>query len=591
MASDFYKKTKDLFEEFQKRELQYLNAEIAAKSHFQYLNEPAQKYLETLNKREKENEEDYFGLMRQMEQLDQHTESITANLRKLESLRLSMSSKTPMWPYSSNTYDRSFNDYTLSNTLKTDYTPNEIFLNTKQSVSSKQRVVEHAFTQTDLMFCENCQFPLTVSSNLRLDESLSPNESLNRVVQSFQSLPIEGVERDVVSDMTIPLNDFMHKNERNLNSNKEINKEKPSVVIHSLPKIPEEPPVQKEILHDKYQTISTDISLPVPLNARSLENKINTADANIPTVIEHKENVVYEKINQQLITDIPVATDYKENVDQGINKHLKTGTPTTTDSKEIVPDVMLNETVNILSSDAKETDKNLHSSVVWEDFALSEKNKDSDLVTSIVVSDLSALSVPLNVSQIESEGEITTLKNNLIKSDVLKQDILSDKGSESPIIAGAPSPSPYSDTASAPSDSDSFDEKERLKESAAYQALLGNVSATKKIQKTIAYSESESEDEVEKALANAARKSSSVPTTITVQEEKPDDSHKNDASEPKAKSEPRKSISLGKSQQLSKSTRKVLGLDTSSGSEGEIRIPEKTSQKTVEDSDDEFFYD
>lgn len=51
---------------------------------------PVQEYLEKLNKREKEAEEVYFGLMRQMENLDQRTESIADKLRKLETLRVSI---------------------------------------------------------------------------------------------------------------------------------------------------------------------------------------------------------------------------------------------------------------------------------------------------------------------------------------------------------------------------------------------------------------------------------------------------------------------------------------------------------------------
>ncbi|KFM67954.1 hypothetical protein X975_13521, partial [Stegodyphus mimosarum] len=176
-----------------------------------------------------------------------------------------------------------------------------------------------------------------------------------------------------------------------------------------------------------------------------------------------------------------------------------------------------------------------------------------------------------------SDQDITESKKTRNKKHPDIKNVMKDRNndmkSDSSLSAGElHSPSIQSENMSAGSESDSFYEKESpLTATAAYQSMLGNVAAVEKVTKTPAISDSESEDDVEHALATAVRKTSSVPPDVisVVQKEEKRDSIPHIEHETSRRAS--KSATVSKPQsKLSKSTRKVLGLDTSSGSEMEI---------------------
>ncbi|GFY42353.1 uncharacterized protein TNIN_420211 [Trichonephila inaurata madagascariensis] len=570
MAAEFHKKTATLFEEFKKRELHFLNVEMNANNSINWKNTPFQEYLQKINKRERETEKTYRDLMKQMEELDRRTDQMSLKLEKLNALRnIAVSSNTTNWPSIEDNFERPLQSY-YSNALLQNiprvshpsiqvgdflsgYQPKMIHQNSL--LDNSKYTFQSESTQTEYIFCENCHFPLTLNSKMHISNMNSTSDFTNetaveRSEKSQYQFPQERAD-SIVNTNIIPI-----ESNENLNLEPKTNLNQSNVTMTT----------EKRSLHERESFEAEKISLEDHrvINESSEKSFAEIHVDNAATgdfVVDTEERHYVEIRDDDLLFD---NEDLKKTVSRS-------------------DDESINHEFDFLESDKKTIPKSQSSASVPNDRSTTDQKY-------IKVYDSGVLeenSIPHeNTSQMEKDSDHgEKMKHLAISNSIGKAD--------SSISAGPSSPSLRSENFSMASESDSFSEKETpLTATAAYQALLGNVSIAQAKQKRPVVTESDSEDEIENALANAVRKTSYAAFDSAIPDQKIDKNVEN-VSETKPENSARKmsSVPANKPQnKLSKNTRKVLGLDTSSGSEVELEVKANNNKKD-EDSDEFDFYD
>ncbi|GFS96769.1 uncharacterized protein NPIL_412561 [Nephila pilipes] len=581
MAAEFHRKTAILFEEFKKRELHFLNTEMNANNSANWksnVSMPLQEYLQKINKRERETEKTYRDLMRQMEELDRRTDQMSLKLEKLNALRnIAVNSNTANWPSIEDNFARPLQSYysnaLLQNVPRVLHPCTQIsdFSSRNQTdmrhhnalVDYSKCTFQSESTQTEHIFCENCHFPITLNSKIHIQniDSSSPfsNET---VVERCEKTPHQhsqkppGELNNVANANIIPMGTI-----ENHNREPKANLKASNVAMTS------------EGNSSLYERESFE------------PEKISFND----------REAINESMNEKTVTEIHI--DNVETDDFIVDREEK-------HYVEIKDDDLLFDNENFEKTISRSDDESINHEF---DFLESDKR--------MIPKSQPASSVPhaQNSHLTADEKHIKELDNDVLKGSSISHESTSqmEKSSEhgekmkhlavnnnstkvdSSISAGPSSPSLRSENISIASESDSFSEKETpLTATAAYQALLGNVNIAQTKQKRPPITESDTEDEIENALASAVRRASKITFDSGIPDQKIDKRVEN-IPEIKPESSARKmsSVPANKPQnKLSKNTRKVLGLDTSSGSEMELEVKANTNKKD-EDSDEFDFYD
>ncbi|GIY27420.1 uncharacterized protein CDAR_52551 [Caerostris darwini] len=576
MAAEFHRKTAALFEEFKKRELHFLNTEMNINNSINLkknINLPLQEYLQKVNKREQETEKTYRDVMKQMEELDKRTDQMSLKLEKLKALRnITINSSTSSWPSVSDNYDRILPSYYTSALLQN--TPQVLTptLSLNEFVPRIQNDISHVnfpsnyalskpelhskLIQTEHIFCENCHYPLTVNPQMY---ALNDNRTTVVTNETFIKETSQKLSHEIDPHKTLVFkedNIIPEAVKENYNLDP-----KPSTSEFNASAINEEShiAVNKRVSFKAEESNAREqISLNEPSNEKVTKTPTNNALTG--DFITHSEEKQYIEIQDDLLSN-------DGNFERAISKS---------------DDESMNHEFDFLESD-KRKNSNSHK---FDEVSISQNS-------SLAVDERNAYS-ELNeksLSHVKTAHVLQTKptdNNDKMKENNNSNAIKSDSSSQ-----GVPSLPLHSENISAASESDSSSEKDvPLTASAAYQALLGNVNVLKTKQKSAVIDSDSTEDEIEAALATAVRRSSN----IVFDTEAPDQKigkRKESTPEtiPESNMKSRGSISMSKPQnKLSKNTRKVLGLDTSSGSEVEIEV-KATINKKEEDSDEFDFYD
>ncbi|CAL1270475.1 unnamed protein product [Larinioides sclopetarius] len=556
MAAEFHRKTAALFEEFKKRELHFLNTEVNLNSSVNWknnINTPLQEYLQKINKREQETEKTYKDLMRQMEDLGKRTDQMTLKLEKLNALRnTALSSNISTWPSIGATYDRSFQSYYSNNPLHTtpkmlsadmpvsDFPPriqpDVSFINSSFQHSPSKPNYHSITTQTEYIFCDNCLFPLILSSekpapNLNLPARIS-NKTVgveheqnisNKVASSQEN--VEFSRETIVTKSVVENNNLVPKSNRNFSDlrlghdDSILAKEKvPSEIVEmSLTdqKLINEPVGKRMSKSSVDNTVTSDFPNE-QIQRRLSEKYTDNAVANelVPKRMsqDYTDNVVTDEI-----TDVPVQKRMSESyIDNAVTGDYITHT----EEKqyiEIQDNDLLSNDGNFEPTISKSDDESMSHEFNFLDSDKSKipKRQPFHQVSGDTNSQLTESVKHRENTQLEASYATTQSNPN---TQLLKVQKTSGSGEKIGVnnkdlsySVGPPSPSAHSENTSIISESDSFSEKETpLTATAAYQALLGNVNVSKPKQRTTPISDSDSEDEIENVLANAVRRTSHI---------------------------------------------------------------------------------
>ncbi|XP_035219534.1 uncharacterized protein LOC118192650 isoform X2 [Stegodyphus dumicola] len=583
MASDFYQRTAALCEEFEKSQ------------HSE--NIILQDTLRKINRREKETEETYKNLMKQLGELDQRIELMSFKLDKLNVLKDSVTStRLSSWPESEDTFERNLKFYQSSSAfLKSPVGFGLSLFNSDfqtASTNSNYQIISKSpnlqtvsgnpnyqtvSTQTDLhILCGHCHFPVSIKQNFSRIQNIDYESEIQNANERANFVPSVAAENyNIVSQ------ELLQNSQMKAQENSAFNQPVSGFIVtdHRLFETSE----NSSILFNKNSFLSENIPNTLKLNDSHFSD---TA----VTIIQPKNPVeTYENknISNTEITNSEKRSLEAERSDAVVDYDTNQMAAMRSDDESINHefDFLENSKNNYTKLDSAQNLKAINDSMVktvqQEEQHHAPYQQDSSTAEGIAYSD-----------QDIAESKKTGNKKHPDIKNFMK-DKNNDIKSDSSLSAGElHSPSVQSENMSAGSESDSFYEKESpLTATAAYQALLGNVAAVEKVIKTPVISDSESEDDVEHALATAVRKTSSVQPVVTsvVQREEKRDNVPHVEHETSRRAS--KSATVSKPQsKLSKSTRKVLGLDTSSGSEMEIEA--KVPKNNDVDDDDEFdFYD
>ncbi|XP_055945474.1 uncharacterized protein LOC129976112 isoform X2 [Argiope bruennichi] len=661
MAAEFHRKTAALFEEFKKRELHFLNTEVNLNSTVSWKNidSPLQEYLQKINKREQETEKNYKDLMRQMEELGKRTDQMTMKLEKLNALRnVALSSNISTWPTTEDTYDRPFQSYytnTLFQTTPRILSSGAAGSNFPSRIQPDISVSNHSFlhssskpnynsvtTQTEYIFCDNCNFPLILNSDMPVSNLNFSSKTSNRTIskESEQNLSHnfagtqENVDfpRETVVTKTIIENrksipksnynfsdaqvndheDSMFMNERTSSGMAEVSLKEQELINRHLEKrmsknyidntVTSEltnEPVQKRMSEGYSDNVVTDELTNMSVQKRMSENYIDNVD------IEEPENVQFQKRMSESYID---NVDIEESANVPVQKRMSESYIDNAVTGDYVTHTEEKQYVEIQDSDLLSNDGNFEQTISKSDdesmqrefdFLESDKSPKKQSLHQVSANNQMIEGITYNeryeTNQPEANYHTQSHTNQSLKVQEISgngKKIEGASSKDSIYSTGLPTPSAHFENASIVSESDSLSEETPLTATAAYQALLGNVSVNKPKQKSAPISDSETEDEIENALANAVRRTSHIAFDAAVLDSK---AEKRKESIPENKTEkntkPIDSISSTRPQnKLSKNTRKVLGLDTSSGSEVELEV--KSPANKIEEESDEFdFYD
>ncbi|GFR16611.1 uncharacterized protein TNCT_658411 [Trichonephila clavata] len=574
MAAEFHKKTATLFEEFKKRELHFLNVEMNANNSINWKNTPLQEYLQKINKRERETEKTYRDLMKQMEELDRRTDQMSLKLEKLNALRnIAVNSNTTNWPSVEDNFERPLQSYysnaLLQNIPQVSHPSIQIgdFPSRNQTKMMHQNSLldysKYTFqsesTQTEHIFCENCHFPLTMNSKVHVPSMNSTsgfsNNTAVAISEKTQNQFSQEPAGNIVNTNIIPM-----ESDENFNLEPKTNLNQSNVTMT----------IEERSLYDEKESFEAEKVILEDHRVINESSEKQFAEIHVDNaatgdfIVDTEDRHYVEIRDDDLLFD---NEDFKKTVSRSDDESMNHEFDFLESDKKTIPKSQSSASVPRGSNDHSTTDQKyikVYDSVVLEEDSIPHEN----------------------ASQMEKDSDHREkMKHLAISNSIGKAD--------SSISAGPSSPSLHSENYSIASESDSFSEKETpLTATAAYQALLGNVSIAQTKQKRPVVTESDTEDEIENALANAVRKTSYAAFDSAVPDQKIDKNVEN-VSETKPENSARKmsSVPANKPQnKLSKNTRKVLGLDTSSGSEMELEVKANNNKKD-EDSDEFDFYD
>lgn len=518
MTQNFYLKTQSLHEEFQRREMHYLNLErkfnmMLKKDH----NVPLQEYRQKINEKEKETEETYRNIIKQMDRLGQHTDALTLKLEKLGIFQTSIQSTAAS--------NQPFNvQYHIQNQ---DVSHNVNMKSSIQQIQSNSTYASRSMsTQTEsVIYCNNCQSLILNQSQSSHTEDMA-NSCMNTSLLQSDKLQF--------AQASSSLNKFGSSLNEHLN--------KSQIAQTSI----NDAPIMLEVNQNKnsnenYKTECVEggkFSVGIIQSGILLDEKHTLVGSNEILITENPQNIPGDK---NINGSQTLANENNQSKSIDSETYVDVCCVSKSDAES------MNEEFNFLESEPVNTS--------------TPSKPQNDLKTFVTPSKDVNINIKnaANSSGIHPNQNIVKHKKANDLQPSTEVEIGDDKSDSSSSVTG-----PHSSNISVASDSDKIYEKELpLTASAAYKALLRNSVTSMESKKND--SEYESEDEVENTLANTVQR-----TNVEL-----------------------KPTSMNKSQskiQLSKNTRKVLGLDSSSSSEVEMAVncPEK---KVEEDSDEFEFYD
>ncbi|GIX98074.1 uncharacterized protein CEXT_420641 [Caerostris extrusa] len=477
--------------------------------------------------------------MKQMEELDKRTDQMSLKLEKLKALRnITINSSTSSWPSVSDNFDRLLPSYYTSALLQNTpqvLTPtlsfNEFVPRIQNDISHVNFPSNYALSkpelhskliQTEHIFCENCHYPLTVNPQMY---ALNDNRTTVVTNETFIKETSQKLSHEIEPHKALVFksdNIIPEAVKENYNLDP-----KPSTSEFNASAINEEShiAVNKRV---SFKAEESNAREQISLNEPSSEKVTKTPTNNALTgdFITHSEEKQYIEIQDDLLSN-------DGNFERAISKS---------------DDESMNHEFDFLESDKR-------------------KNSNSHKFDEVSISQNSSLAV-------DERNAYSELDEKSL-SHVKTANLLQTK------------PTDNNDKMKENNNSNTIKSDSSSQASAAYQALLGNVNVLKTKQKSAVIDSDSTEDEIEAALASAVRRSSN----IVFDTEAPDQKigkRKESTPEtiPENNMKSRGSISISKPQnKLSKNTRKVLGLDTSSGSEVELEVKATISKKD-EDSDE-----
>lgn len=615
MTANFYQNTSLLYEEFQKRELEHIRlGRMTTKSIFHNDKEPLKKYLAKISERERQMERNSRSLMNQMEDLDRRIEMMTLKVEKLAVLQNNLRFRNTSIFSSTDSLQNLPESYKFSQ---------PIFYSTPKFQTEKLASnFESASSQTEnIITCNHCNNQ--ISLNLESSNNSIPCPPIN--MATLKLMQENSMEMFSSNRTPSPL-DYVLSSERKQNLSVRQNDSNIVSGLNQSAIVDINQPTRNEGIL-KSQEYSKCVS--------HLNNSVTVMDTNEAAIIGDRrisltqgQNVGSNLTNAAVITSSsqPAApkADIKQsyslhnntNVDNSYGSEAKTQTvvstqqisdannsispETTTSMKDHSSFRKLKSTGSIdnefdfLETDNKDetyrvdnTDNNQNK---LNNFHQQNENTEvstndvghSDAQTSVMLK-MASETDSLDDSRLQnmetglkqdSHMKNTDKKNKIAFAD---NDLLDNKGNRSPSV--------HSENLSVTDVEDSLSEPNvPLTASAAYQALLGNV-PIQKVSENRVLSDSESEDDIENAIAYAVRKSSNESDLGEVSEKQKPELGK---AEEKQTKKPKLSTAQKPKTKLTKQTRKILGLDTSSGSEVEI---ETKVVDTTKESDEFDFFD
>ncbi|GBN58566.1 hypothetical protein AVEN_77245-1 [Araneus ventricosus] len=579
MAANFTKNS-SFDEEF--KELHFLNTEVNLNSNVNWknnVNTPLQEYIQKINKREQETEKTYKDLMRHMEDLGKRTDQMTLKLEKLNALRnVALSSNISALSSTEATYDRPFQSYysnsllqTTPKMLSTDVPVSDFHPRIQPDVSFISHSFQHSSskpnyhsvtTQTEYIFCDNCHFPLILSSEMPVPNLNLPARTCDKTVtkeneQNVSHNPartwenVEFPRETIVTKSVVENNNLVPKSNNNF-SDPQVNDHDDSMLMNERMSsgIAEISLKEQELMNEQvgkrmsksyFDNAVTGDFTNEPVQKRMSESFTDNAvaDGLANELVQKRmsksftDNAVADGVANELVqkrmpksytdnafTDEPTNVSVQKRMSETYIDNAVTGDYIThTEEKqyiEIQDNDLVSNDGNFEQTISKSDDESMSREFNFLDSDKSKIPKRQPLHQMSGDSNSQLTEGVKHHENTQLEASYATQSNP--NTHLLKVQQTSGSGEKIGVSTkdlsysvGPPSPSAHSENTSIVSESDSFSEKETpLTATAAYQALLGNVSVAKPKQRSAPISDSDSEDEIENALANAVRRTSHI---------------------------------------------------------------------------------
>ncbi|XP_054718375.1 uncharacterized protein LOC129227790 isoform X2 [Uloborus diversus] len=501
--SEFYKRNAALYEEFQRKEQQFLNSEKSLNSFLvtKTSNDSLQEYLRKINQRERETEEVYKNLIRQMDDMDRRTDQMFFNIEKLSILKSTMfDPHLSAWRNVQERIETPVPSYPVSSTLNVGYNPENWNI-----------LKQDSCVQTEDLFCDQCHFLLSHNTSNHKDanafyESNIEETGINTANHPKTSTP-DFNDINHAFDLTQSISEVLdHKTERDITLNAsnqlKIENDIGRLTFQSERKVdmPSGRSIQTDNAKSNFELErKVDISRDSILTSNLLtDQNINVSNVVVlPNAVEEAQ-VVGEEIHQR-----------EEENSQPLNASVR-DEPTLNESNVGTKsdDESMNHEFNFLESEKSNESYRLGEDVqnYKNSNNLSERDTGAHAGLNETITVAKKDIYPDNDLATDKVGAAEVMSHLNVKADDLR--------SESSMSAAELQSPLHSEPVSVESDLDDFFDKETpLTNTPAYQALLGN-NLTFKVQKKQVSSDSESEDSVEKALSKAVKKPSSLTPSL-----------------------------------------------------------------------------